>query len=186
MIAGAKGEDIEEDDDLDKEIALLEQKVKTFGDKIEITKTKESILNIYDNSLKMVYEKFNESCQKFDKFYNETQLGLYFDGGGNSNDLIRERRERFNDYRGDEIKQINLSYYFKIFNRENYDEFDYRTSINFNFNLNKYIVFNNQVIFFEKKYSEQLTEKEIDKMIKELSKNHIKFIEQKIAEKENK
>jgi Fic family protein len=186
MIIGANGESIEEDDDLDKEIALLDQKVKSFGGEIKITKSKESILNIYDNSLKRLYDKFKEGCQKFNKFYNETQLGLFFDGGGNSNDLVKEREERFNEYRGDEIKQINFSYYFKVFNRENYDEFNYTTSLNINFNLNKYIVFNSQIIFYEKTYSEQLTDEEIIEIIKVISKKHISFIEQKIAEKENK
>src|SRR5215211_4276194 len=35
MIRGAKGESIEEPDDLDKEIALLERKIRTIGQKIE-------------------------------------------------------------------------------------------------------------------------------------------------------
>src|SRR5215203_1479217 len=40
MIRGAKGESIEEPDDLDKEIALLERKIRTVGKKIELQRSK--------------------------------------------------------------------------------------------------------------------------------------------------
>mgnify|MGYP007089482551 FL=1 len=36
MLAGARGENIEEPDDLDKELALLEQRLKGMGKKAEV------------------------------------------------------------------------------------------------------------------------------------------------------
>ena len=61
MIKGAKGENIDEPDDLDKEIALLEQKLKGVGQKIEKTKSLETILEFYDKSYVRLHDKFKKT-----------------------------------------------------------------------------------------------------------------------------
>ncbi|WP_394758357.1 Fic family protein [Flavobacterium sp.] len=179
MITGANGESIEEDDDLDKEIALLEQKVKSLGEKIEITKSKDAIINIYDDSLKRLYEKFKESCQKFEKFYIENKCYVLFDDGLYKNDLLNQRNSI-----NEKTKSLAFVSHHNIFKIENYGEFNYRfSSITITFNLDKYNLRCNDIKFYEKSYLEQLTEEEINKIINTISKKHISFIEQKIAEK---
>lgn len=183
MIAGAKGEEIEEDDDLDKEIKLLEQKVNSLGKTIENKKTKEALLNIYDDSLRRLYERFKLGSEKFEKFYTKNNFFLIINEGKFKHDDFFRLRSMIS------VNTIQIAFvsHHNTFNKENMGEFDYKgSSITINFGLNKYRLFSNDISFFEKKYSQQLTDKEIDKIVNILSKKHIKFIEQKIAEKENK
>src|SRR5690606_16847407 len=60
---------IEEPDDIDKEIALLEQRLKTNGQKLEITRTKKVLIELYDDSITRLWNKFLQACSKFDRFY---------------------------------------------------------------------------------------------------------------------
>lgn len=69
MIKGAKGESIEEPDDIDKEIALLEQKISNAGDKIEKLKSKKVLQEFGEKELKKITYSFIKTCQKLSKFY---------------------------------------------------------------------------------------------------------------------
>ncbi|MGB3776876.1 MAG: Fic family protein, partial [Tunicatimonas sp.] len=75
MIKGAKGEDIEESDDLDKELALLEHRLKTNikakkTEKASRKKTSESaILKFFQSSISPLFEQFFSACLKFRRFY---------------------------------------------------------------------------------------------------------------------
>ncbi|MGI9054209.1 MAG: Fic family protein, partial [Pyrinomonadaceae bacterium] len=80
MIRGAKGENIEEPDDLDKELALLERKFITSGDKLEVDRNFESIANVFKLSIEPLLEKVKETCEKFDKFYVTSKMILDIDG----------------------------------------------------------------------------------------------------------
>jgi Fic family protein len=185
MIAGAKGESIEEDDDLDKEIALLEQKIRFSVDKIESIRSKETILYVYDNSIKRLYEKFIESCMKFERFYNFSEVKLSFNGiNSRKNNLPVGSEIIYRDSR-----DIRFEYFFKFFNKGNYDGFNHFSILNVKFELNEYIIFGSGIVSknkVSKNYSEKLTDKEISKIMTSVSQSHLKFIEQKIAEKENK
>lgn len=69
MIKGAKGESIEEPDDIDKEIALLEQRISGIGNKIETIKSKKALQDFWDRDLKKITSNFIKINQKLSKFY---------------------------------------------------------------------------------------------------------------------
>lgn len=69
MLRGAKSENIEEPDDIDKQISLLEQKLKQTGDKIEQTKSEKTLVRFRDNSLLRLVGKFVEMNEKFKGLY---------------------------------------------------------------------------------------------------------------------
>ncbi len=58
MIKGAKGENIDDDNDLDKELILLEQKLKEKGSKYEVVKTAKSMTTLYKNSISILLEEY--------------------------------------------------------------------------------------------------------------------------------
>ena len=67
MLKGARGESIEDPDDLDKQIALLEAQLN--GDKIEKTKSEETLKEWFDTVLPVIVEQFVEVNEKFRRFY---------------------------------------------------------------------------------------------------------------------
>lgn len=77
MLKAAKGESIEDPDDLDKEIALLENKIKAKGEKIEKVKTKKVLSDWSNNILYGLIEKFIAVNEKFKKFYINTKYELF-------------------------------------------------------------------------------------------------------------
>jgi len=87
MIAGAKGESIEEEDDLDKEIALLEQRLSVFGGKIEKTKSIENINNIFSNTIKAIAFGIQKKFEKFEKYYLNHDVAISM---GNESSLLSE------------------------------------------------------------------------------------------------
>jgi Fic family protein len=190
MIKGAKGESIEEPDDLDKEIALLEQKLKGVGNRVEVVKGKEIVLNIYKNTFVRLLEKFIFQAEKFNKFYlKRTNLSL---------DLGKWQ----------ETEQIDMDYLFTVFllhskdsnhnqegvkfkfesiNQLNLTDVTFHTGIIIEFeNAHYYIKTIDGVTktktYFKKPYSEQLTDEEISLIVNTEMKRHTAFIEDKIKE----
>ena len=71
MIAGAKGEEIEEDDDLDKEIALLEQRLKTL--RIEEKKIiNDNSFDKVKTSISKLIKEYLLKMGKFQKLYTDS------------------------------------------------------------------------------------------------------------------
>ena len=78
MIAGAKGENIEEDDDLDKEIALLEQKVKSYGEKISFKKNQRDIKDLITHDIGKIIKIIKEKSIKLSRMYMEFEVEAFF------------------------------------------------------------------------------------------------------------
>ncbi len=187
MIAGATGQSIEEPDDLDKEIALLEQKLKTVGSKIEISRTKEAVLEIYDNSITTIFPLFLNACEKFNKFYIKNLFCIYINNGANTYDrykAVSENRSRINQ----DTLSVRLAYNHEIFNQEGFGEFDFRNEIEFQFHLSGGYVINlpSKPKVLEKAYGEQLTNFEINELVKLEARRHKDFIESKLKEIQSK
>ncbi len=182
MIAGAKGESIEEDDDLDKEIALLEQRLNGA-----YKKSKNSNI-LLSKSLFDLLEFFQEKMSKFNNFYKLDKFLLFID-----NTQIELEKELFlknlNDayVNEDFISNIQFNYIFSGFKKDMYNDIFYSSINKIIFEKKSYSIHINQGEFiFEKSMNESLSKNEIDKIVKSEVKRHKEFIEHKIAEKENK
>lgn len=186
MIRGAKGESIEEPDDIDKEISLLEQKLNSVSVPVETYKDLKSLLNIYDNSIVTLAQKFAEKAKKYEKFYAKGEFKIFIDKGNKR----EEYKELFTKELRQEIDldlyQITLRYDYSDFNRKGFEEFNYRSNLYFDFGMKKsYSVSDsNGTSIFEKLYSEQLTEKEMTALINSELKRHKDFIEEQIEKVE--
>lgn len=201
MIAGANGENIEEDDDLDKEIALLEQRLNIHGEKSNIIKSEVKFEFFRIELLEKLYEGFKNS--KMSSLYNNLIIRFEFDNeavpfvnlaNGNVN-FQREVIEILNLSEVDEIifledyfqnmSKLEVFFVYKTFNNINFTPFDFEQNIKLDFSLTKYSIHTKNIVF-EKPYGIKLTDSEIKEIVKIELKRHKEFIEQKIAEKENK
>lgn len=72
MIKGAKGESIEEDDDLDKQLALLKQEIDAEDEANEIKQklNVQAVKNTFENWGYVLLEKLAETTIKFNGFYD--------------------------------------------------------------------------------------------------------------------
>lgn len=185
MIAGAKGEEIEEVDDLDKKISLLKSEFKENQNKGAIIKTKEIILKICDDSLKRVYEKFIASCRKFDEFYLQKGFTVYLDGAQMPAAGIDDIKNFI--MRNGEIYEIFMQYQHGNLNRQGFENFNHTNQIRLIFALENYTFFvpsvQGQIV---KTYDQQIDDEEISELIKLSTEKHFKKIEEKIKSENKK
>jgi Fic family protein len=72
MLRGAKGADIEEDDDLDKQIALLKASLKgNAEEELQVKKSKKVLRETYTKSIEPLFQAFEAKLSKFDELFAE-------------------------------------------------------------------------------------------------------------------
>ncbi len=180
MIAGAEGHSIEEQDDFEKEIALLERRIKSISNEAKISKSKESILEIYDGSLDAVFKTFLISAEKFDRFYISAALTVVLPNWAKVGkyEVYLEAREKITEFSA----SVSFVYDYKVFKMPN-GEFDYQSKITFEFGLFEFTVKNSSgEIVYVRKYGEQLNNLEIEKIVKEEANKHKEMIEDKLKQ----
>lgn len=181
MIKGAKGESIEEPDDLDKEIALLEKRLETVGQPIKISKSKESILEIYDDTISNTAQKFIEKGEKFEKFYKQYKFRILTGNGGETlskENALVESRENISE----NTNVITIQFAYKTLNQIGLENFMYFSEITFSFDYAGYKVKNNADLVLENLYGKQLTQDEIILLVNTEFRKHKQAIEDKIDE----
>ena len=198
MIKGAKGENIDEPDDVDKEIALIEQRLKGLDGKVEKLRSEEIVQNLLNSSIKLFAEKFSTACGKYEKFYDDIQYSFYIEP-----DLDRDPFDILPRFNYDshslikrieaklalkpKIKELKLIFYFNHFSRRLISAFSYHSGFTFVFRKNEYILIlesTNNKQETRKLYNEKLAEKEIEKLILDISKAHNSYINEQIARAE--
>lgn len=180
MIKGAKGESIEEPDDLEKEIALLELSLKNVSEKIEVSKNRVTISRLYDRSIAPLIEQYNKKSSLLDRFYVQSSFVIVLNQDKplhNTHGRIEVIKKHINEH----VKALKLEYQYKGFNQTGFREFNLNTNISFQFDLTRYRVKNtNSQVFYEKMYGEQLTEEEIRNLVTADIRMHKDFIEKQI------
>ncbi len=181
MIAGANGESVEEKDDLDKEIALLEQSVSSVGKTIELTKSKESVLDVFDKSIVPLSKYFLSKSELLDRFYIEKKYSIRvgdqsFLSTDNGVDILELVRYKIIE----NTSIVELEYYYSTFNKEGFEVHDQRSYIRFQFDVTKYYVMSSNKFSAEYYYGENLIELEIKSIIDSEIRRHKDFIQGKV------
>jgi Fic family protein len=184
MIRGAKGESIEEPDDLDKELALLEHKLKSVVNQPnEGIKSKKAILNLCNSSLKRLFDEVIDGSKPFLRFYpyflndiyiNKNSAIFYYPPSENTfEQILEERITEFTD-------SIALHSHFSTsgLNQIGKSDFYYNSNLKIDFKNKSYVV-NDEV---EKPYNEQLSDSEVKLIVRKELRKHKEFIESKINE----
>lgn len=185
MIRGAKGENIEDTDDVDKEIRLLEQKLKFVGNQLDVRKDEVAILHFYDNSVSKLFEKFTHDLGKFSQFYieSEYEINIYNNNEGLGRSFKNPRMEEIRINLTSNLKNIELNYKFRGFNRKGFGEFAYNSTLHLSFEYDAILVSDSMNEYqLKKNYAEPLYENEIQKLVSIEVKRHKDAIEQKIQQ----
>jgi Fic family protein len=193
MISGANGENIEEDDDIDKEIALLEQRLNSYKNNDNNIKSPENIKRLLVIVEKTVRTLKSKSLL-FSKMYNTSEFEIIINVKsdkleyvGNNYKLKDFLKNSVLNSRIEKINWIEIKSKFKDFKNTNFYAFSYDSSIYFY--LREGVKYDVSLDFlknliFEKTYGDEINDNEINEIVKLELKRHKNFIEQKIAEKE--
>jgi Fic family protein len=197
LIKGANGESIEEPDNLDRDLSLLEQKLRKFSSKI-VKREKVVILDIFDKSLQPLLERLLENYSKFDKFYIENKILIAVSNTNklnvntNADKNIRSAKSIANlrELLLNEPLELNpsiiLTYKYKTLNRDGFGDVEYHNEVKVNFAELEYRITESNgsdiLSIYQKKYSEELLHDEMAAILNRSGKEHQKFIEKKIDE----
>jgi len=165
-VKAAKGEDIEEPNDLDKKIAVLSKEM--LNSKSEVRrKSSEVLKSLYEGSILPIIEKLYQGVEKYLAFYENVKWEFTWDPSHTYKDLKSFRKE-FNEsilLRNVPFDHITISFFLTGFKMDVTTNFlflgglrisieEYRYSIRFGNDLEKYFP-----------YSNNLSEKESDSII---------------------
>ena len=180
MIRGARGESIEEPDDFYKELALLEHRLNTGNQ--ELKKTAELIRALYDNSIVPLFQKFVEEGEKFERFYVESRY--FVSSNSHTYDNLSGGIPAIKSNIIDSTTKFGMLYSYQAFAHTAYGNFNHNAQIEIMLGSDSYfILLNGKHANFEKRYDEQLTEEEINNLVRAEMKRHKELIEQKTASK---
>lgn len=182
MIAGAKGENIEEEDDLDKEIALLEQKLKVNNKQIDNKNIAEHRKYIFNQTLRPIWEELSSKTKKFTKLYESYKYYGYIDGANEIQSVDISQILKSLDQKITHTT-ISISVGIGYHNLKNYNLFggNFSNSISIVFEDKSY-----QIYEIVKSNNELLEDFEKVNIIDTEINRHKMFIEEKIKEMENK
>ena len=194
MIKGAKGESIEEEDDLDKELAVLDMKIKEVSEEVTVMKDDFNLAEFAIKNVLPLGEKFFEKNKKMTKYYIRYSADLNADSFTPSysakdiNIRLKELINYLKDINITRVKIVSLVYHFNCFKRFGFPEFNFHSRIWIKFMQTKYKIMddgseNSAAYIFEKPYSKLLTEKEINEIVTTEIRRHTAFIEEKMKEK---
>lgn len=186
MIRGARGEDLDDDGDLDKEIALLDGKLKyaAKNQKSKWTNEKDKLLHLFDESISHLLMKFITRLKKFERFYDNSIVNLQVDDvhlKSISNNTLMEIRDLIDARTG----TIYVKYVFSTLKEIARNHYYFSSTLVIKLNKDSYKIELNKATLIEKEYVELFPAEEIDKLVDIEVKRHTAFIEQKIDELNN-
>ena len=176
IVNAAKGEDIEEPEDVDKEIALLEKKLKVENELVEIEKSEESVSNIIQTSVIPLFVEFISQLQKLKKFYSTVDIILNIDNSliplQNENTVFSFKTKLVKDIKN----EISVLFQFKNFKTAGINIFHDSANLKFSFADYIYYIYCDSNTPIQKLYHQNLSSEEIKKIPSEILKSHVTHI----------
>ncbi len=172
MIAGANGESVEEPDDLDKEIALLEQRLNVFGEKIKKVKSIENVNDIFANTIKKLSFQLRDKLSKFDKHYLNKEIHIV---ANNKSVILDEANFHLNVFNDSEIR---IYFNYNSIKTKGLENYNFNYVVKFKFEELKYSVYvgyNEFKLIYSKNYI-NLEDKEIYNIVKFVINEHNDYL----------
>ncbi len=182
MIRGAKGEEISETDDIDKEILLLDKKLESLGrSEIREEKKEKTVLNVFNESIIPLITSVFTKASKFDNYFKEQDI-LY----NINNSLNTQDKESFLNSLLNKISEPdkiqNFSFYYRLngFKKAGVNDFNVSEYLHFTFEKYKYILHYSNSVVFENLYDQILSVEDIDRISNEVANNILLTINRNI------
>ena len=185
MIRGAKGEEIGDPEDFDRELALLKREVKSIGRHVDIPKSKDSLLEVFESSVEPLIYEFIRVCKKFDDFYLKSEFLLFWSGGATHLPVEKAiENAKASIFDRENATDATLQYQYVNFRQTGFGDFDFQSEIFLKFKRSGYVVsLGRELVDYEKLYSEQLSTKEIDQIVSKIGSIHKEIIQNALKDK---
>lgn len=194
-LKGARGENLEEVDELEKDLLALEEKLRRLSSKI-VKREKVVLLDIFDKSILPLLSKLMDNYAKFDRFYIDKRISINVTSLNNmGNSLSTDKntrtaksiahlRELLLNEPIDLNPAILIVYFYKNFNRDGFGDVEYNNKVVIRFDEFEYTITeeNGGTVHSKivKKYSEDLFTEELEDILNRSAESHKRFIEEKI------
>ncbi|MEM6963888.1 MAG: Fic family protein [Bacteroidota bacterium] len=174
QLRGAKGEDITELGDVDKELILLK---KRFGDedKLKIKRDNQVIQNVLNQSIFPLIQKLDQRINKVEELFLEKKrvITLIDDDGGHHLPTDTEYSINLENLKlSSELRSLQFEHNLLGFKKDE-NPFDIHTSLRVNFWLYKFEIIHDKNIKLEKFYSEQVDNNEANELVKAIIKKEV-------------
>ena len=178
MLAGARGESIDEPDEQDRQIRMLERLLESKAGKITTVRSIASLTDVYDRSLSPLALRIHSAATKFSAMYLELQTAINVDStSSQSPDMevnLQIGRNKIRDSTGDLTIYVAFSY----LKYPGLDGFGHSWIVKFIPSIGGYSVsVPAQGIALSKSYDQHLTDEEIRSIVSGLASGHIAAIE---------
>lgn len=194
-LKGARGETIEEVDELEKDLLVLEEKLRRLSSKI-VKREKVVLLDIFDKSIMPLLSKLMDNYAKFDRFYIDKKISInvtslsnlgingHPDKKSRTAKNIAHLRELLLNEPIDLNPAILIVYFYNTFNRDGFGDVEYTNKVVIRFDELEYAIIeqNGSTVHSNlvKKYSEELFTEELEEILSRSAEAHKRFIEEKI------
>lgn len=172
-IKAAKGEEIEDQDDWEKQLSLLK---KGLGDKSNevVKKSEESIKAVFENVVKPFVAQLEDKVSQFDSLFMARYSKLIWNNKGEN--LYENLTSDLSHFDFTKIESLNISFRFEDYRSPFIKMVMHAGKIIFTFHQNAYTInYNNLRI--SKLYNDLLTENEMNKIISVVGKSILEEIE---------
>lgn len=184
IVKAAKGENIEEEDDIDKSIKLLNKKIEYLGkNEIREEKSADSIDKIFQkNILPLLTAVFNK-LSKFDGYFKSTDLFYLINNSGNTQqkeNFLETLFHKIMHYEPQNLQNFAVRYNFNGFKKAGVNDFNVSQYLHFVFEKYKYQMHYNHNILIDNLYDQFLNSEQIELVSNEIANNTLTSIEKNI------
>lgn len=176
MISGAKGEEIDDENDIKNELILLKKKLDAYNIKIEAEN-----INIIKSNLVKVLNSFVSSCLHFGDLYDH--YSFYFSYGNSIQEVGLFSEDSVDSFINNIINSLlhkvelfKIQAKYKTLAYKGFEKFNFENYLSFQILSNKFIIQNGSNIQHKFNLNHNLTDKEIKKIINVEIKRHTFFI----------
>lgn len=185
-LRGAKGEHIEEENDVDKEISLFKASLNIQSTK-NLRSTK-SQARVFDETICILIERLSKKLNSFNElfYFHNFSISSTSSSYSDKSYLMFQSIESALQYlkskakNNSSLQDIRFTFYWRNFIHNNVYPYPLEATVNFSFYDYSYSISANN-ISIETSYSQNITEEDIQKIIVELTKSTLVTIKEKYS-----
>ena len=178
MLAGARGESIEEPDEQDRQIKMLAKLLEVQVGKLSKTRSVETLTALFEQSFAPLVRQLFNLVKKFQPMYNRAESHIYVDGAGGGNVDFEVELVSAKARLREETTSLMMQMHFSGLAFQKMDHFSCDWQITLRTNPASYSLSSSSMSnATTRSYDQQLTSEEISNFCKGIGDEHIRAIE---------
>ena len=178
MLAGARGESLDEPDEQDRQIKMLARMIEGRVGKITLSRSKAALLNCFDESFVPMAQDLVAAAAKFAVMYATVNISVYVEGAHTlAKQSLDEQLASGRQGILEETSYFVLNIEFQNLVFEGFDHVRHLWQLNAQTNPSTYsVTFDGAASAINKSYGHQITPTEREMIVKRLTDEHIRKV----------